>query len=350
MTFTVSDAISGATAGVISKTSMAPIERVKLLMQLRGSLRSDLESNGKKTGYFKYNNFIVLKDLGPWDVAKIIYRKEGLLAFWRGNTSGVIRQGGSAALNFMLMDWYKVSVCSILKTLSLILPYNHKTSESSNVSDFLTPFLSGGLAGCTTTTMMYPFDFVRTKLAMDVGLSASLNNTKRNYPGGMRDVIRSLSKNGPEGIRGIYNGYGMALICVFLYRSLLLGGYDVFKIMLTEERSSNLIYHHHSTELSFADRFILAQTVSIFAGIFCYPFDSIRRRMMMQAGRLPNEILYNNSFHAVKKVWIQEGIRGFFLGLGPNLFRSFGGTLLLVTYDYFQIFLDDHTCKKNIMI
>ena len=31
-----------------------------------------------------------------------------------------------------------------------------------------------------------------------------------------------------------------------------------------------------------------------------------------------------------------EGMRGFYLGLGPNLVRSFGAALLLVSYDVFR--------------
>jgi len=347
MTFSLPDAIAGAIAGAVSKTALAPIERVKLLMQLSGSFSSVIESNGKKTDHGKYYRYVAMENLGSWDVAKMIYREEGLLSFWRGNTSGVIRQGGSAALNFMLMDWYKGVISSILNTFNYVLNYNHQSTEFFVCSDVLAPFLSGGLAGCTTTTLMYPFDFVRTRLAMDIGSSSLVNTTRREFPGGMRDVIGSLWKSGTEGISGIYNGYGMALICVFLYRSLLLGGYDVFKNILTERRMKNKITHSETNELGFGERVVLAQFVSIFAGVFCYPFDSIRRRMMMQAGRPHNEQIYENSLQAIRKIWVKEGICGFFLGIGPNLLRSLGGTILLVTYDYLQVIFYDRTYTEN---
>jgi len=45
---------------------------------------------------------------------------------------------------------------------------------------------------------------------------------------------------------------------------------------------------------------------------------------------------YKNSIDCFRKVWKVEGVRGFYLGIGPNLVRSFGGSLLLVGYDVFK--------------
>ena len=71
----IKDAIAGAAAGVISKTVIAPIERVKLVMQLRFSIDSDFSSNQKKRKKLPST---------AWGVAKNIYNEEGFLAFWRG--------------------------------------------------------------------------------------------------------------------------------------------------------------------------------------------------------------------------------------------------------------------------
>ena len=48
------------------------------------------------------------------------------------------------------------------------------------------------------------------------------------------------------------------------------------------------------------------------------------------------ERLYMNSFDCFHRVMASEGMRGFYLGLGPNLVRSFGAALLLVSYDVFR--------------
>lgn len=336
----IHDAIAGATAGAVSKTAMAPIERVKLLMQLGGSLSADTYKSifGIDTHIGrKHRGILMFKGARAWYVANMIYQQEGLSAFWRGNTPGVIRQGGAGALNFMLMDWYKFAMLPILK-YSSALSSNQTSNEHKKRCALLTSFVSAGLAGCTTTSVLYPIDFFRTRLAMDIG---ALNAGTRRYPRGMRDVLWSVWKT--DGTQGMYNGYGIALICVFLYRSLHLGGYDVCKTILIERRGASP--NNGNAVLTFCDRIALAQIVSIVAGTVCYPLDSIRRRMMMQAGRPLHKRVYQNSFHALGKVWIDEGIRGFYLGLGPNLLRSFGGTLLLVTYDFFQVVIYGQTNK-----
>jgi hypothetical protein len=62
------EAIAGAAAGALAKTAVAPIERVKLLMQLG----RELSSNNS------YSND------SAWQVARNVYKEQGMLAFWRG--------------------------------------------------------------------------------------------------------------------------------------------------------------------------------------------------------------------------------------------------------------------------
>ena len=220
-------------------------------------------------------------------------------------------------------------------------------------------FLSGGLAGGTVTTVLYPVEFVRTRLAMDIG---GTKDAPRLYPGGMKDVCLSISR--ADGARGFYQGYGIALVGVVLYRALHLGGYDAVKTEILHRKGHDisLLGDFHITSpdtnqnntqsaegnskgipstsppgLTMGERFLAAQIVSITAGTVCYPIDSIRRRLMMQAGVPKEDRLYKNSFDCFRRVIVTEGLRGFYLGIGPNLIRSFGAALLLVSYDVLKI-------------
>ena len=58
---------------------------------------------------------------------------------------------------------------------------------------------------------------------------------------------------------------------------------------------------------------------------------------LTRAGLPKEERLYRNSFDCFRKVITTEGARGLYLGIGPNLVRSVGAALLLVTYDIFKI-------------
>ena len=54
------DALAGATAGAVSKTAMAPIERVKLLLQLQGSVNNNTTAGGTTN---------TTNTTSPWTVA-----------------------------------------------------------------------------------------------------------------------------------------------------------------------------------------------------------------------------------------------------------------------------------------
>ena len=325
------DAVAGAAAGAFAKTAVAPIERVKLLMQLRASSSSGVSSSCAATSTRRAGD---VPGGSALQVARSVYETQGALAFWRGNTPNVVRQAGAAALNFMLMDWYKRAISPIMHW-SLSLPSNRNVEDRVKRRKLISSFLSGGLAGGTTTTFLYPVEFMRTRLAMDVGATKET----RLYPRGMRDVFVGIWKS--DGIKGFYQGYGIALSGVMVYRALHLGGYDAVKTEILHRRRFS---EHtpreaaHATDMNFkmSERFAAAQIVSIVAGTLCYPIDSVRRRLMMQAGQPLNERLYRNSFDCFRKVFVNEGMQGFFLGIGPNIIRSFGGAVLLVGYDVFK--------------
>lgn len=84
-----------------------------------------------------------------------------------------------------------------------------------------------------------------------------------------------------------------------------MGGYDISKSILKLDQNSSI-----------RDRFLLAQFITTGTGTICYPLDTIRRRMMMQAklqdGSGP---LYNNGFHCLKCILKDEGVRIYTLNI-----------------------------------
>jgi solute carrier family 25 (adenine nucleotide translocator) protein 4/5/6/31 len=75
------------------------------------------------------------------------------------------------------------------------------------------------------------------------------------------------------------------------------------------------------------------QIVTNVAGIMSYPFDTVRRRMMMQSGRKGKDIVYKNTLDCWRKIYAQEGGGAFFKGAFSNVLRGTGGALVLVFYD-----------------
>jgi solute carrier family 25 (adenine nucleotide translocator) protein 4/5/6/31 len=81
------------------------------------------------------------------------------------------------------------------------------------------------------------------------------------------------------------------------------------------------------------------QVVTTVAGIVSYPFDTVRRRMMMQSGRPVAERTYSSTAHCWATILKTEGGSAFFKGAFSNVLRGTGGALVLVLYDEIKTFL-----------
>ena len=78
-------------------------------------------------------------------------------------------------------------------------------------------------------------------------------------------------------------------------------------------------------------KFCIAQVVVAASGIASYPFDTVRRRLMMQSGA--KERLYNGTRVCFVKVAKKEGMWAGCSGAGANVLRGAGGAMVLVGYD-----------------
>ena len=287
------DFMIGGVSAAVSKTLVAPIERVKLLLQVQDSNKNIAVENRYK---------------GIGDCFSRVASEQGMLSFWRGNMANVIRYFPTQALNFACKDFYKKYLC----------PYNPKTQPGMF---FLGNCASGGAAGATSLTFVYPLDFGRTRLAADVGSGAN-----REYTG-LVDCLRKVGAS--DGMAGLYRGFGISVVGIIAYRAAYFGMFDTGKILLFEDpRKAN-----------FFAMWGFAQVVTVGAGIVSYPLDTVRRRLMMQSGKTGADIQYTGTMDCFRKIVAQEGPKAFFKGCLSNVIRGTGGALVLVFYDKIQNYL-----------
>jgi len=286
--FALDFALGGFSAAV-SKTAVAPIERVKLLLQTQ-------DANSKITGDKKYK--------GIGDVFVRVPKEEGVSAFWRGNLANVIRYFPTQALNFAFKDTYKKIFC----------PYSPKTDFWKF---FFGNLASGGAAGATSLMVVYPLDFARTRLAADVGKGAA----DRQFTG-LVDCLTKIQKS--DGVKGLYQGFGVSVLGIIAYRACYFGGYDTLKRVLFNDGKTSILF-----------KFAIAQAVTAVSGLFSYPLDTVRRRLMMQSGR--KDVLYTGTIDCFRKIYQKEGGKAFFKGALSNILRGMGASLVLVLYDEMQI-------------
>lgn len=206
------------------------------------------------------------------------------------------------ALNFSFKDTYK----------KIFNPYNPKKEP---VKFFFGNCASGGAAGATSLCFVYPLDFARTRLAADVG-----SGKKREFSGIMNCLTTIAKKDGPA---GLYRGFGISVAGIIFYRAAYFGMFDTAKIMFLQD--ANIFF-----------KWMVAQVVTVSAGVISYPLDTVRRRLMMQSGRPVEEMMYKGTMDCFKVIAIDEGVGAFFKGALSNVLRGTGGALVLVFYDTLQ--------------
>ena len=287
----MADFLIGGVSAAVSKTIVAPIERVKLLLQVQ-----DASSTIKAED--RYN--------GIGDCFKRVINEQGFASLWRGNLANVVRYFPTQALNFAFKDFYK----------TIFNPYNPKTDPGKF---FVGNCLSGGAAGATSLTVVYPLDFARTRLAADVGSGGD-----REFNGLVDCLKKIFMKDGPL---GLYRGFGISVVGIVAYRASYFGMFDTGKAMLfPDAKNANVLA-----------MWAYAQFVTVSAGIISYPLDTVRRRLMMDSGRA--EKMYNGTLDCFAKIARDEGPRAFFKGSLSNVIRGTGGALVLVFYSKIEAYL-----------
>ncbi|CAG9466505.1 unnamed protein product [Pedinophyceae sp. YPF-701] len=289
------DLAAGGVSGGISKTVVAPIERVKLLLQTQ-----DANPRIKSGEIPRYTGVV--------NCFTRVAKEQGVSSFWRGNTANIIRYFPTQAFNFAFKDTFK----------AMFPKYDPKTEFWKF---FGANMASGGAAGASSLLLVYPLDFARTRLGSDVGVG------KGREFNGLFDCIAKTAKQG--GPLALYKGFGVSVQGIIVYRGAYFGLYDTAKGALLGKNEK---------DASILAKWAIAQTVTAAAGVLSYPFDTVRRRLMMQVGA--KEQLYSSTLDCWAKIAQNEGAGAFFKGAWSNVLRGAGGALVLVMYDEFKKAID----------
>lgn len=119
--------LAGGVAGMCSKTAVAPLDRIKILLQAQNK------------HYKKFGVFSGLKE---------IVIRESFFALYKGNGAQMVRIFPYAATQFTSYEMY--------------------TKWFSQILGPSTSFLAGSCAGLTAVCLTYPLDTIRARLAFQV--------------------------------------------------------------------------------------------------------------------------------------------------------------------------------------
>ncbi|XP_026340457.1 mitochondrial adenyl nucleotide antiporter SLC25A24-like [Ursus arctos] len=255
--------VAGGMAGAVARTCTAPFDRLKVMMQVH-SLKSRR-----------------MRLIGGFEQ---MLKEGGIRSLWRGNGVNVFKIAPETALKIGAYEQYK-------KWLSF---------DGAKVG-IIERFVSGSLAGATAQTCIYPMEVLKTRLAL---------GTTGQYSG-IIDCGKKLLKQ--EGVRTFFKGYIPNLLSILPYAGIDFAVYELLK---------NYWLEHHTAESVDPGIMILlgCSTLShTCAQIATFPLTLIRTRMQVQA--LEEKGTTTSMVHLIQEIYNNEGKRGFFRGLTPNIIK-----------------------------
>ncbi|CAN1300332.1 Mitochondrial adenine nucleotide transporter ADNT1 [Linum perenne] len=275
--------VAGGVAGGVSRTAVAPLERLKILLQVQNPHS------------IKYN--------GTIQGLKYIWRTEGFKGLFKGNGTNCARIVPNSAVKFF--------------------SYEEASKYVSCIDDAqLTPVLrlgAGACAGIIAMSATYPMDMVRGRLTVQ---------SPRQYRGIAHALSTVLKEEGP---RALYKGWLPSVI-----------GVESLKDWLLKSNTFNLV---ENNELSVTTRLACGAAAGTVGQTVAYPLDVIRRRMQMVGwkddasvvtgdGRGKAPLEYTGMVDAFRKTVRYEGFGALYKGLVPNSVKVVPSiAIAFVTYE-----------------
>uniref|UniRef100_H2ML01 Mitochondrial coenzyme A transporter SLC25A42 n=1 Tax=Oryzias latipes TaxID=8090 RepID=H2ML01_ORYLA len=275
---------SGALAGAVAKTAVAPLDRTKIIFQVSSNRFSAKEAY------------------------RLIYRtylKDGFLSLWRGNSATMVRVIPYAAIQFCAHEQYKRLLGGYYGFQGKVLPPVPR-------------LLAGSLAGTTAAMLTYPLDVVRARMAV----------TPKEMYSNILHVFARISQE--EGIKTLFRGFTPTILGVVPYAGLSFFTYETLK-KLHAERTGRA--HPYSYE-----RLTFGACAGLIGQSASYPLDVVRRRMQT-AGVTGHT--YGTIFGTMREIVSEEGfIRGLYKGLSMNWVKGpIAVGISFTTFDLTQILL-----------
>ena len=177
--------VAGGCAGALSRTFTAPLDRLKVLLQVHGGR--------KKTSLF--------------DTMRYMLNEGGVKGLWRGNGINVTKIVPESALKFWIYDEMK----KVIKG---------DTNRDLEIHERL---MAGSFAGALSQTVIYPLEVLKTRLAL----------RKTGEFKGILTFAREMFK--AEGLKVFYKGYWPNLFGIIPYAGIDLAAYETLKVYCIEK-------------------------------------------------------------------------------------------------------------------
>ncbi|GAA6063509.1 hypothetical protein JCM10212_004722, partial [Sporobolomyces blumeae] len=163
-------AAAGFFSAVPTTLVAAPVERVKVLLQMQGQGGKQLYS-------------------GPLDAVSKLYREGGLKSIYRGTGATLARDGPGSAAYFVAYEYVK-------KTLT-------PAGQDPAALSLSAVMVAGGLAGVTMWTFAIPPDVIKSRL------QGAPEGTYKGFIDCAAQTVKT------DGVKALFKGFGPAMLRAF---------------------------------------------------------------------------------------------------------------------------------------
>lgn len=286
---------AGAIAAMVSRTFVAPLERLKLEYIVRGEQRNIFE------------------------LVKKIAVTQGLLGFWKGNLINILRTAPFKAVNFYAYDTYRKQL--------LRFSGNEETTNSER-------FVAGAAAGITATVLCLPLDTIRTKIVAPGGEAL----------GGVIGAFHHMIQT--EGFFSLYKGLVPSILSMAPSAAVFYGVYDMLKsayLHSPEGRKRIQNMSQMGQELNALDQLELGPVRTLLYGaiagacaeVATYPFEVVRRQLQLQVQASKMGALATGL-----RIVEQGGVPALYAGLIPSLLQVLpSAAISYFVYEFMKIVL-----------
>ncbi|CAK7197488.1 mitochondrial thiamine pyrophosphate transporter [Sporothrix eucalyptigena] len=309
--------VAGGTAGLISRFIVAPLDVVKIRLQLQSHSLSDplLFARRDLQGGPTYK--------GTIPTMRHILAHEGIPGLWKGNVPAE-----------MLYVLYSAAQFTAYRAVSVGMKHFQETT-GIKAWPHADSFIAGASAGAAATAATYPLDLLRTRFA------AQGNGPDRVYTN-LRGAVRDIARD--EGVRGFFRGLGPALIQIAPYMGAFFACYEGLKPVtgqIAETVLSSAMGQRVGVNAGAgAGDAVAGVTAAVMAKTFVFPLDLVRKRIQVQGPTRSRYVHKNIPVYeggvarTLQTILRTEGVRGLYRGLTVSLMKAAPANAITVwTYE-----------------
>ncbi|KAI0202524.1 mitochondrial carrier domain-containing protein [Astrocystis sublimbata] len=290
--------VAGAIAGGISRTATAPLDRLKVYLLVNTKSEANAAAEAAQKGRVAQ----AAKRAGRPLLSAIsdLYKSGGMRGFFAGNGLNVVKIMPETAIRFGAYEAAKNALAGL---------------EGHNDPQHINPyskFVAGGAAGMAAQFCVYPLDTLKFRLQSEHVSGGARGNALL-----LQTARKMLAEGGP---RAAYRGVTMGLIGMFPYSAIDMGSFELLKTTYVQYKAKKTGCHEEDAHPSTFATGIMGASSGAFGATVVYPLNVLRTRLQTQ-GTSMHPQRYTGIWDVAHKTVKNEGVRGLYKGLMPNLLK-----------------------------